>query len=233
MDLDVATPERVAVSLPVAGLGHRALAYLADLGLIFTVVLLLYFAYTLVGPSLIELVPTLSGAVQLGLLIGLFAAQWGYWALFELLWNGQTPGKRLLKIRVVKRDGSPIGPLESAVRNLLRVVDFLPASYALGVTVMLIDPQQRRLGDLAAGTLLIREEAISLERYLAPAGNAPGERSSAQLELLVSFLARYDTLEPAARLALGRSLLARLGSAAAPADDAQLKAALLALRDGG
>jgi uncharacterized RDD family membrane protein YckC len=184
VDLDVATPERVAMSLPVAGLGYRAMAYLADLGLIFTALLLTYFAYSLVGPSVIEVWPGLSSAVRVALAIGLFVAQWGYWALFEALWNGQTPGKRLLRIRVAKRDGSPVGPLESAVRNLVRVADFFPAFYALGITVMLIDAQQRRLGDLAAGTLAVREEAISLARYDAPEANAAaaGSRSTAELE---------------------------------------------------
>jgi uncharacterized RDD family membrane protein YckC len=234
VDLSVATPERVAMSLPVAGLGYRAMAYLVDLGLIFSALLLAYFAYSLVGPSVIEVWPGLSSAVRVGFAIGLFIAQWGYWALFEALWNGQTPGKRLLKIRVVKRDGSPVGPLESAVRNLVRVADFFPAGYALGITVMLIDAQQRRLGDLAAGTLMVREEAISLQRYEAPEGSRPsgGAHGTAELELLAGFLARYDTLEPAARLTLGRNLLKRLGSTAEPADDAQLKAALAALRGG-
>jgi uncharacterized RDD family membrane protein YckC len=86
-----------------------------------------------------------------------FLIFWGYFALFELVWNGQTPGKRLGKLRVIRRDGQPIHAGESMVRNLVRIVDFLPGFYGIGLVTMFIDKDARRLGDLAAGTIVVRE----------------------------------------------------------------------------
>ncbi len=86
-----------------------------------------------------------------------FLILWGYFALFEIVWNGQTPGKRAGRLRVIRRDGQPVGAGEVAVRNLVRLVDFLPAFYGIGLIVMFIDPQARRLGDMAASTIVVRE----------------------------------------------------------------------------
>ena len=88
-----------------------------------------------------------------------FAVFWGYYMLFELLWSGQTPGKRVAKTRVLRTDGNPARTSEVAVRNLVRIVDFLPALYAIGFIVMFFNRQSRRLGDYAAGTLVIRVDA--------------------------------------------------------------------------
>jgi uncharacterized RDD family membrane protein YckC len=228
LQLDMATPERVEVSLPVAGIGYRSMAWLIDAGLVFAFWAVAYFLYVLIGPPPLLLWLSLSTVIKVVIILGLFFFQWMYWTVFEVLWRGQTPGKRAMHIRIVRLDGSPIGVFESAVRNLLRYVDFLPLFYGLGVVVMLIDPKHRRLGDLAAGTIALREEKIDLDKYQAPQVQsvAVGRPLSAQEhELLKSFAARFDALEPQARMKIGRQLAERVGDdAAALADDAALKA---------
>ena len=86
-----------------------------------------------------------------------FALFWGYFMLFETLWSGQTPGKRAGRLRVIRRDGQPVGAGEVLIRNLVRIVDFLPGFYGIGLVVMFIDKEARRLGDMAAGTIVVRE----------------------------------------------------------------------------
>lgn len=226
--LDVATPERVAVELPIAGVGSRAMAYLVDVALLFLVGIALYFAFTFLVPDPVNAVLGLSRALKVAGAVVLFAALWVYWTVFEVLWHGQTIGKRLLKIRVVRLDGSPVTAVDSAIRNLLRVVDFFPACYPVGLVTMLFDQKHRRVGDLVAGTVLIREEAIDLSRFEAKAPAAQA-LSNVDLDVVTDFLRRFDALEPAARQSLGRQLLARLGSPLADGeqlDDASLRARL-------
>jgi hypothetical protein len=157
----------------------------------------------------------------------------------EVFFKGQTPGKKLVGIRVVRADGSPVGLFESAVRNLLRFVDFLPAFYPVGLVTMLIDRQNRRLGDLAAGTVLVRVEKVDLSRYApsptAGVASAAAPLSAQEAEVLTDFLQRADDLEPAARERLGALLAGRflghLGEAeraAALGDPVKLKALLQA-----
>src|SRR4029079_4673215 len=103
-----------------------------------------------------------------------FAILWGYYIAFELLWNGQSPGKRAIGLRVVREGGRPITFVGSAVRNLIRIVDFLPALYGIGVVVMFVDRRSRRLGDLAGGTLVVKERrGVTLESLTAPTVVAP------------------------------------------------------------
>jgi uncharacterized RDD family membrane protein YckC len=226
LQLDVATPERVEVSLPVAGIGYRSMAWIIDAGLIFVFWAVAYFAYVLIGPPPLLLWLSLSTVIKVVLIAGLFVFQWLYWTLFEVFWRGQTPGKRAMGIRIVRVDGAPIGIFESAVRNLLRYVDFLPVAYGIGIVVMLADSKHRRLGDLAAGTLALKEEKIDLAKYEKPAAEIlTGRALTAQEhELLSSFAERFEKLEPEARLKIGRQLAERLGDdAAVLQDDAALK----------
>lgn len=107
-----------------------------------------------------------------------FGVVWGYYVFFELVWHGQSPGKRWIGLRVIKEGGYPIGFADSAIRNLLRIIDFLPFDCTVGVVVMLLDRRSRRLGDLAAGTLVVKERRdlkvetleLDLDRRLEGAG---------------------------------------------------------------
>src|SRR6218665_2183326 len=210
--LDVATPERVSLSLPVAGIGYRGLAYLADLLLLFFFWVVAYFLFTLLVSGVLGFFPGLSGLARTLMVVGVFATQWVYWTACEVLMEGQTPGKRLVGIRVVRVDGSPaggldgwgVGGVECGVRNLVRRVDALPFFYAVGCLSVLLTRQHRRLGDFLAGTLLVREERIDLDKYAAtestPAAPLPMPASAHRLasrdvELVLSFLARAPWLE--------------------------------------
>jgi uncharacterized RDD family membrane protein YckC len=231
--LDVSSTERVALALPIAGVGSRALAWLVDAGLLLLAWVALYFLASLLSSDLLGIFQGLSALGRTLLLVGAFAAQWLYWTGCEVLLRGQTPGKRLAGIRVVLLDGSAVGPLESAVRNLLRLVDFLPLGYALGGLTSLLTGQHRRLGDLAAGTVLIRAEQISLAHYVTAVPTVPGagpvRLEHAELDLLCRFLDRAPQLVPEARTRLGRAFLARHGGGLADAERAHLAASPPAL----
>ena len=242
-DLTLATPERVALKLPVAGVGHRVLAYLVDVSLLFFAWSALYFACSL-SVDVLGVVRALDGTGRALAALGLFATQWAWWSACEVGFGGQTPGKRLLGIRVVRRDGAPVGWVESVLRNLLRVVDFLPAFYATGLLAMLSGREARRLGDLVAGTVLVRTGSVDLSGYLAlaPTGEREGATSRAQLdadelELLLHFRERKHWLTPASREALALRLAAlvarRLPPAAPPPASASEAETLLDAQLGG
>src|SRR5690606_12367836 len=93
---------------------------------------------------------------------------WGYYLLFEWIWHGQTIGKRSARIRVVRADGAPVSFVPVAVRNLVRIIDFMPFGYGVGVITMFCNPQARRLGDFAAGTLVVKDEGeLTIETLMA------------------------------------------------------------------
>lgn len=224
-ELQLATPERVAVDLPIAGLGSRAMAWLVDVALLFAVGLVLYFGFTFLVPDPVEAVLAVSSTARAVAVVVLFAVLWVYWTAMEVAWHGQTPGKRLVRIRVVKADGSPVTLFESAVRNLLRAVDFLPVCYPVGVACMLIDRRHRRLGDLLAGTVLVRDEEVDLSRYAQASAST---HAVDLVEVATGYLARFEALEPAAQLRLGRLLAQRLGLDAGGLDAPALRDAVRA-----
>jgi uncharacterized RDD family membrane protein YckC len=164
------TPENIEFRYAVAGIGSRFLAALIDTLLIIVLQLVLSIMYAVVMNNL----PLNSAAesVLTGIVIVVsFVFFWGYYLFFELAWNGQSPGKRAVRLRVVRHGGRPVTFVASATRNLIRIVDLLPFLYVLGLLTMFIDRRTRRLGDLAAGTLVVKErQAVSLEHLAARAG---------------------------------------------------------------
>jgi uncharacterized RDD family membrane protein YckC len=218
--LHLTTPEAVSLDLEIAGLGFRALAWLVDASLIFVAWFTVLFAITVLRREALADVGDLGGWVQALLVLGVFVTNWCYGLAFETLWQGQTPGKRLLGIRVVRRDGSPATALDLALRNLCRAIDFLPALYAVGMISMVVTERSRRIGDLVAGTVVVRERELDLSRYEVEAPHAPGGQAplpAEQLELVLEFLQRANTFdaEPRARLAvtLARAWAQRLPEA--------------------
>lgn len=167
-DYNIDTPESVAFDYTLADVGNRSLAALLDMFLVFLALiglnLVLVAILRSMGVSVEFFDLEVEGAGWLaGLVIALYAILdfvvfWGYFMLLELKWNGQTIGKQALKIRVVRLDGSPAGASEIAVRNLVRIIDFLPSGYLFGLLVMLLDGKGRRLGDLAAGTIVVKAD---------------------------------------------------------------------------
>ncbi len=230
--LNIETPENVAFGYHVAGIGSRFLAALIDT----LIIIALQIFFTVLGLLLARLLLP-EGTLELDTdnpffawIIGIFglisfAFFWGYYIFFEMLWNGQSPGKRRAKLRVIRVDGTPITLTESIIRNLVRLIDFLPAYYGVGVVTMFVNDQSRRLGDLAAGTLVVREEVapVTLESLAARAtepqlvyrpiapdlGPLPVEMLTPQdLQLLEDFHARRNQL--ANHDVLGRRILQKL-----------------------
>lgn len=165
--LSIDTPENVIFDYNVSGIGSRFLAALVDTLIIIVLQIVVLLAAILVLNPLINL-DNWAGSMStwffaiLGLIS--FALLWGYYIFFEVLWNGQSPGKRWVGLRVIRTDGTPITFTESVIRNLVRLVDFLPAYYGVGVVTMFINAQSRRLGDLAAGTLVVYDHpTVTLE----------------------------------------------------------------------
>lgn len=244
------TPENVAVSYDLAGIGSRFLAAGIDALIQGVLLVLVYLAAGVALGIAIHrgALPELANAsaasagiwLVAALLVIAFLVLWGYYVAFELFWNGQTPGKHLARLRVLRENGYPIGVLESLVRNLVRVVDFLPAAYGIGVVTMLIDPRSRRLGDLAAGTIVVKEcgalRAADLRGVVEPwPDEAPplvpnvARLTAADYSLLREYLLRREGLAAPARAALAHELaaaLARRLDAPAPADTAAAEAFL-------
>lgn len=155
------TPESVSVGLSVAGVGSRFVAGLLDVLILLAV--LIAFGIVIAVSTAILGAGTTGGyiALALGTLVT-SVVFFGYFVFFEIVWNGQTPGKRATGLRVIMASGYPVTPFAVLVRNVLRLVDALPGFYALGfytvgIVTMLVDKRSRRLGDLAAGTMVIKE----------------------------------------------------------------------------
>ncbi len=222
--ISIATPEGVTLELTLAGVGSRFIARLIDQLIQWAVIvaLMLLGAIGGVGAGLGgddgETGPALAvaGAVAL-----IFLVQFGYDVLFETLASGRTPGKRWTGLRVVTVGGAPVGFLASAVRNLVRLVDALPGVYAVGLVAMLASSRNQRLGDMAAGTLVVRER-----RGRTPRTRPEAERmgrlatddtmwdvSAVTMEELATvrrFLDRRTTLTDEARTRLAGELAHRL-----------------------
>ena len=229
--LDINTPENVAFGYQVAGIGSRFLAAMLDTLLIFLLQAAVIAAFLLILYILDQttLAKNLSAWAIAGLGLVTFLFYWGYYIFFEMLWNGQTPGKRRTGIRVIRTDGTPITLSESLIRNLVRIVDLLPAAYGLGILTMFIDKQSRRLGDLAAGTLVVHDRApisiqsLSVRRAVnysmqgfkpLPLDGFPLERlTNDDQSLIDNFLSRRDQLTHRGALAIQilNTLHTRLG----------------------
>ncbi len=214
----IETPEHVVFEYELAGLGTRLVAAAVDGMLVGLGLLGLGLVTVLVAGGLSELAPyAIASAI-----VSAFVLFWGYPILFELYMGGQTPGKRSLGIRVIQEGGTALTPAAVVVRNLLRLVDFLPGGYFLGVVVMMLNRRYKRIGDFVAGTIVIRERLRSRSpvrvptQELSPARNEAAAAdlrragvhrlSPAQVQLLEDFLGRRRGLEPAARHRLADQL---------------------------
>lgn len=158
----VLTPEKVVVSYRVCGLGTRVGAHLIDILLAGCVATAASLAVSLFGVVLGEMSTVVVGSLASSL------AFLGYFVLQEGLWQGQTLGKRVVKARVTMHDGTPVTFAAALYRNLLRPADFLPAFYLVGLVSMFTNARSQRLGDLAAGTIVIVERGRALGYVPAP-----------------------------------------------------------------
>jgi uncharacterized RDD family membrane protein YckC len=226
----VTTPENIPITYDLAGVGSRFVATLVDTMITVAVETGMLLAVLLVAR--IAPVASFLDQLQNDVIAYLFALVFlfysinvvGYPLLFEAIWNGQTPGKRLVGIRVISDDGGPLTLVAAIIRNVLRVVDSLPIYYIIGAAVMLLDQKSRRLGDLAAGTLCVKERRdVTLEQVMRPSpGVAVAEPpqpaafdnlsrlSYDDYYLVKEYLARRGKLAPAAAQALAEQIAERV-----------------------
>ena len=158
--LIIETPERVPLHFALASIGNRFLACAIDHTLQLLAILLMVVSFTMMAnySSVGEQLTNAPKWVQAVLILIVFLIVSSYFAFFEWIWNGQTPGKRLLKLRVIREDGRPVTFWEAAVRNLLRSFDMMPAPfYSIGLISVFISLSDQRVGDMVAGTVVVRE----------------------------------------------------------------------------
>jgi uncharacterized RDD family membrane protein YckC len=213
--IDIETPEQVVLSYTVAGIGSRAVAALIDYGICVALIIAIWIA--------LDAFLTARGSVPWVtalLIIGGFTVTWGYYVLFEALWDGQTPGKRRMGLRVVRDGGYSITFNASAVRNLVRAIDMQPLPfYGVGILSVLLSRSGKRLGDYAAGTFVVRERALvmaapasapqSASPSVSPVAVAAALLNDDEFSLLERFVQRRGTLEPERRAQFTSDLAAR------------------------
>ena len=224
------TLDRMGPQFHLAGIGTRFIAYLIDkliqmgmvLGLTIITVLLLILTgkLTSVGDFLVRLRDSLGWWLVAPTVAVYELVTKGYFILFEYLWSGSTPGKRSQEIRVIRKDGRPISFVAAVIRNILRAVDILGEIYPLGLVVMFIDSRNRRLGDLAAGTLVVREAEHKPSVICTPVEesdtadaeirNVASEMTMEDFDLVKKFLARRDSLDADYRRDLAKQILERV-----------------------
>lgn len=163
-EIKIETPENIEFSYTLAGIGSRFQAAFIDTFiqtiLLVIIVIIAYPVYVLL-PNLaidynsLNLLMTILVAI---LIILAFVILWGYHVYFEVTWQGQTPGKKASNIRVIKDSGQPIKIFDSLIRNLIRIIDYLPPFYGIGILSVVLNKHNKRLGDLVAGTIVVKEQ---------------------------------------------------------------------------
>ncbi len=217
--LTIETPEQIELEFPVAGLGSRGLALLLDTliqgGTAVSVILLA----ELISPDLSHYWVTAGKWMTALYIFLLFCLYWGYFAIFEVFWNGQTPGKRQAHIRVITASGRPIAVFEAIARNFLRVIDSQLA-YMVGAVVIAVDKKNRRLGDMVAGTVVVHELQEQGDSYwyaqksseAAPASvEAITTMTAQEFQLIETFLNRRLDLPYEQRLATAKKIADVIG----------------------
>ncbi|HEX8476554.1 MAG TPA: RDD family protein [Pyrinomonadaceae bacterium] len=218
--LVIETPERVPLHFALASIGNRFLACAFDHALQMLVILLVVIVLTWTG-NLVGAGERLKDApkwVLVVLILSVFLIWSSYFAVFEWLWNGQTPGKRRLKLRVIREDGRPVTFWEASARNLLRIFDMTPFPfYSIGLICVFMSSRDQRIGDFVAGTVVVREREAEAptftEVFAAPTSDAALRRSfkpvlftgdanvltAREIEVVEAFLRRRWEFEEAPR----------------------------------
>jgi len=182
--LIIETPERVPLHFALASIGNRFLACAVDHAIQACVLAIIALAAILMSniSAVWDLFSSAPKWIYAVMIILLFLTLSGYFAFFEWIWSGQTPGKRWLKLRVLREDGRPITFWEASVRNLLRSMDMMPAPfYSIGLISVFINSRDQRVGDMVAGTVVVREreaEAPEFAQVFASPVSDPALRRS-------------------------------------------------------
>ncbi len=214
--LIIETPEQTALEFSLAGIGSRGLALALDS--LVQGLALLALGIVAASLSLAGYFPRVGRQWGYAVLIFVgFVIEFGYFAFFESVWNGQTPGKRWTHLRVMKDSGRPISTQDAILRNLLRVVDSFPTLYATGIITCLISPHKKRVGDYLSGTLVVHEKPLQVGRVLwdPPTTAMPAAISSriltvAELQLVETFLERRASFSDDVRRSMARQIAERI-----------------------
>lgn len=214
--LSVETPEQIDINFQKAGIGSRFYAALIDTLLLVLISLVGYYVNRRFISELGDVLGKWLGAMG-GIVV--FALFWGYYMVLEATTNGQSVGKRVLGLRVIKEGGYPISFADSAIRNLVRIADFLPFFYSVGLCVMLINKNWQRLGDLAAGTLVVKTAGTDLvlpdarpqvdiasQKFIYAAWMQPALVTEAEMEIIREYLVRRVKLSGIRRSELARTI---------------------------
>ncbi len=202
--LDVRTAEAIAVRYELAGLGSRFLALTLDLVIQAAVVGVVFVAAAVFARPLAQTFVSLQldKAVYVTVLtllaLATFGLFFGYFIIFELVWGGQTPGKRALGIRVVRDEGFPVDAGAAVIRNVVRIVELVLGFYVISALVMLLSHENKRPGDFAAGTIVVRDRPDDLPVLDALLRDDPEHDDGLDREdraLIAQFLSRRATLE--------------------------------------
>lgn len=224
--LTIETPEQIPLEFPLAGIGSRFLAIALDSLIQFLGFLLAIFIAELLIPAVARINPRAWTWMAALFFLGVFVLYSGYYALFEIFWNGQTPGKRLVRIRVISDSGRPINVFEAVLRNLLRIVDQFPGPYVVGIISVFLTARNKRVGDIVAGTVVVHEKAMQevqpdfAAATAASATPAPALQITAdELELIERFLQRRYDLSPEVRRQSAEQIANRLRARLGPSAD--------------
>jgi len=213
--VDVRTGEAVEIRYELAGLGSRFLAVSVDVLAQVAVVIVLMVAYALASPLIARLPfgKNVSAWLIAIAVAGFFLIFFGWFIIFETWWSGRTPGKRALGLRVVRDGGFPIDPGAAVIRNLVRIAEVALGGYAVSAISALISKENKRLGDFAAGTIVVRDRADTvpdLDAYLSRPVRADTGLGEADRVLIERFLARRAGLDRTARARLAAQLAERV-----------------------
>ena len=228
--LIIETPEQISLELPLAGIGSRFLALALDTLIQLVAGLALFLLWIALGALGLVIASPAANQRSIwataALILAAFLIQVGYFAFFESIWNGQTPGKRYLRLRVIRQGGQPISTYEAVARNLLRIVDSVPGVYAVGILCALLSTESKRLGDYVAGTVVVYERPIQLNPGDSPRGSESREvvggniladharLSADEFVLIDSFLIRRHQLSPGVRQQLAGQIVQRIATRA-------------------
>jgi uncharacterized RDD family membrane protein YckC len=226
--VSIETPEQVALLFPLAGVGSRFLALALDTLIQAVAIGVLVVATLLVAQSTMHGLFA-SSTTQWTLAIAgiaVFLLQFGYFAAFEAVWQGQTPGKRFCDLRVLKDNGASISAFDAVGRNLMRIVDGIPGIYAIGVASVFLSPRNKRLGDYLAGTIVVYDKPLDRGASLAfrgadvhTASHGPQQLTAEQFEVLEAFTARKYDLEWDLRRQFATQIVERLSGSMAIGDE--------------
>jgi uncharacterized RDD family membrane protein YckC len=217
-------PEEIDLQVELANVGSRTLAILVDISIGALILFIVYALTMILAHDVADdwLTKVSSNVLKTMLMLLIFGFQWVYFNLFEWMWNGQTPGKRLLNLRVIKVDGSPVSGIDVLLRNLSRPIDTLGPMGLIGLLMIFVSCRAQRLGDVLARTFVIHETKIDwsifdqMERAAVAAGAIPAAAirlTSAEWELLHRYLNRREQFEAMARHRLAITLHESLKSA--------------------